>query len=297
MNSNTLEFKTIAVATDLSDASSAALKYAQSIARTYHSTLVLVHVIDPMAYAFPDGAPAFLAANKTAREELDKIEAEARSQGIAVHSVVESGVVCERILQSVHGHHADLLVLGTRARSEAGRVALGTVARHLLARAQCPILTISRDAALSNPWSGSCWRVLAATDFSSASITGLKFAHQIAQRQLITLHVSRGQDEQGCWHCLEKLRYLAPFNESHSVPVEHIVVSGYAGARIAEYAEKYGADMVVLGSPVNELAEADLPTSTVLQVISKVSCPVLCVPFVKNGVTEETIANLPTAVG
>ena len=41
-----------------------------------------------------------------------------------------------------------------------------------------------------------------------------------------------------------------------------------------------GADLVVLGSPVNELAEADLYTSTVLQVISKVSCPVLCVPYV-----------------
>jgi nucleotide-binding universal stress UspA family protein len=279
MKTISLQFKTIAVATDLSDASSAALEYAQSIARTYQSTLILVHVIDPLAYAFPDGAPAFLEANKAAREELDRIEEEARKQGIAIHSVVESGVVCERILQSVRGHNADLLVLGTRGKSEAGRVALGRIARQLLAKAQCPIMTISQDAAASTPWSGSCRSVLAATDFSSASITGLRFAHQIALRQLITLHVARDEDESGSWHCLEKLRFLAPFDESHSVPVEHIVVSGDAGERIAEYAEKYGADLVVLGSPVNELAEEDLHTSTVLQVISKVACPVLCVPF------------------
>ena len=287
MKLTTLQFKTIAVTTDLSDASSAALRYAQSIALTYQSTLILVHVIDPLAYAFPDGAPAFLAANKAAREELDRIEGEARSQGIAIHSVVESGVVCERILQSVHGHNADLLVLGTRGKSQAGRVALGTVARQLLAKAQCPIMTISQVAAASIPWSGSCQRVLAGTDFSSASITGLRFAHQIALRQLITLHVSRGNDKSGCWHCLEKLRFLAPFNESHSVPVEHIVVSGDAGERIAEYAERFGADLVVLGSTVNELAEEDMHTSTVLQVISKVACPVLCVPFSKNTAPAE----------
>jgi nucleotide-binding universal stress UspA family protein len=295
MDTNSLNFITIAVATDLSDASSAALRYAQSIARTYQSTLVLVHVIDPMAYAFPDGAPAFLAANKTAREELNKIEEEVRSQGIAIHSVVESGVVCERILQSVHGHHADLLVLGTRARSVAGRVALGTIARQLLARAQCPIMTVSQEAAASMPWSGRCRRVLAATDFSPASISGLRFAHQIALRQLITLPVSQGEDEQGSWHCLEKLRFLAPFNECHSVPVEHIVVPGDAGELIAEYATKFAADLVVLGSPLNELAEEDLHTSTVLQVISKVACPVLCVPSWPGAVPAQELQSIREA--
>lgn len=289
MSSIGLQFATIAVATDLSDSSSAALRYAQSIARTYASTLVVIHVIDPMAYAFPEGAPEFLAANKSAREELNRIEEDARSQGITVHSVVESGVVCERILQSVHGHHADLLILGTRGRTEAGRVALGSIARQLLARAHFPVMTISPEAAMAMPWAGRCRKVLAATDFSSASIAGIQFAHQVALRQLVALHVSNfsnGESEQGCWHCLEKLRYLAPLNESHTVPVEHIVVSGDAGERIAEYAAKVGADLVVLGSPVNELAEADLYTSTVLQVISKVSCPVLCVPYVPAAVVK-----------
>jgi hypothetical protein len=52
---------------------------------------------------------------------------------------------------------------------------------------------------------------------------------------------------------------------------------------------------VVLGSPENELAEEDFATSTVLQVISKVKCPVLCLPFVKNtppvGLTYEVVAS------
>ena len=100
MNHNILKFKTIAVANDLSFPASEALRYAQIMARMYPSTLVVVHVIDPLAYAFPEGAPRFLAANQAAAIELRKIEEETSALGIPVHSVMESGTVCERILQA-----------------------------------------------------------------------------------------------------------------------------------------------------------------------------------------------------
>jgi nucleotide-binding universal stress UspA family protein len=166
MNDSILSFRTIAVATDLGYPSSDALRYAQTMARMYRSTLVVVRVIDPRAYAFPEGAPSFLAANQSAVVELRKIEEECVALGIPVRSVVESGVICDRILQALKEHHADLLVLGTRAGTAAGRAALGTVARQLLARSRCPILTVSPDVGNNLPWS-CCWvRVLAATDFS-----------------------------------------------------------------------------------------------------------------------------------
>jgi nucleotide-binding universal stress UspA family protein len=295
MSPNTLQFKTIAVAIDLTESASPALRYAQAMARMYDSTLVLVHVIDPLAYAFPNGAPSLLRANTAAAAELKRIEEETSALGIPVHSVIESGIVCERILQAMNEHHAELLLLGTRAKTEAGRLALGTVARQLLARSRCPIMTISPDALNSLPWAG-CWRrVVAATDFSPASIRALQCAHQVALRQLILLHVPRGEHRNEDLRCLERLRFLAPFNESHTVPVEHIVASGSAGKVIAEYTEKFAADLVVLGSPENELAEEDFATSTVLQVISKVKCPVLCLPFVKKehpaGLTYEVVAS------
>ena len=93
---------------------------------------------------------------------------------------------------------------------------------------------------------------------------------------------------------MERLRFVAPFNESHTVPVEHIVASGPAGKVIAEYAEKFGADLVVLGSLENELAEEDF---AVLQVISKVKCPVLCLPLVTNARPAELTYEVATFAG
>ncbi len=287
MNHNILKFKTIAVATDLSFPASEALRYAQIMARMYPSTLVVIHVIDPLAYAFPEGAPRFLAANQAAAIELRKIEEETSALGIPVHSVMESGTVCERILQALKDNHADLLILGTRAKTEAGRLALGTVARQLLAKSPCPIMTISPDATRSLPWA-ACWgRVLAATDFSAASIRAAQCAHQVALRQLILLHVIEGDRQPGAAHRLEQLRFLAPFNESHTVPVEHIVDAGNPADLIDRYVQKYAVDLLLLGSPERELTEQDFPSSTVLQVISRVHCPVLCLPAQTDVSTAE----------
>ena len=279
---NKLKFGTIVVATDLSGASSTAVRYAQAIAPLYESTLVIVHAIDPVGYAFPDGAPEFAAADQAAREELRKIERETRQQGIAVHSVIETGVIYERILHAALDHHADLLMLGTRAKSAIGRAALGAVARQLLARATCPVLTVPPDAEMHMPWAGRWRYVLVATDFSDASLLALGCAHRIAHAQLVTLHVPASGDESERENTLERLRFLAPFNESHTVPVEHVIAQGDAAALIAENARKFGADLVVLGSPENELAEEDFQSSTVLQVISRVTCPVLCVPSARR---------------
>lgn len=275
-------FNTIVVATDFAESTSSAFRYAQAIARQHNSVLVVVHVIDPVGYAFPDGAPEFVVADQSARAELRKIENETRGQGIRLHSVVETGVIYERILQTVIDHHADMLVLGTRAQAELGRLALGTVARQLLSRTPCPILTVSPDAGAHLSWAGRWRHVVAAVDFSKASLAALGFAHRVASDQLIALHVMPSDKHEcskhECLRSIEQLRFLAPFNEAHTVPVEHIVASGNAAENIVEQTKSFDSDLIVLGAPTSELTPEDFHTSTVLQVISRASVPVLCVP-------------------
>ena len=271
-------FETIVVATDFSEKSSSTLRYAQAVARCHGAHLVLVHVIDPIGYAFPMGVPSSVSADQAAREELNRIEEQLRAERIPVHSVIETGDICERILQSVRDHKGDLLVLGTRGTTGVGRAALGAIARQLLARSECPILTITPDVEPIMPWAGRWRTVLLATDFSPCSLTALSTAQRIANVQLSVLHSAKTENEGDRRIHLERLRFLAPMNESHTVPVEHIVTAGEAGQMIVDFALKHHVDLVVLGSPATTLSEEDMRTSTVLQVISGVHCPVLCIP-------------------
>jgi nucleotide-binding universal stress UspA family protein len=125
------------------------------------------------------------------------------------------------------------------------------------------------------------------------SVEALRYAHQVALRELIVLHVLKPQENYE--NCREKLRFLAAFNRSNTVPVEYFVVSGDPGERIAEYAQKFGVSLVVLGSPKSELSEQDLQDSTVLEVITKTRCPVLCLPLANDSSTLGVVRHTATA--
>lgn len=271
-------FETIVVATDFSEQSSSTLRYAQAIALCHGAKLVLVHVIDPIGYAFPTGVSSSLSADQAAREELNRVEERLRADAIPVHSVVETGDICDLILQTVRDDGGDLLILGTRGKTGVGRAALGVVARQLLTRTECPILTVTPDVEPLMPWAGKWRTVLLATDFSPCSLSALTAAHRIAHVRLTVLHSAGAQSDVERRNQLERLRFLAPMNESHTVPVEHIVTMGEAGPVIVDFVLKHQVDLVVLGGPTTILAEEDVQTSTVLQVISGVHCPVLCIP-------------------
>jgi len=288
-------FRTIVAAVDFSEGSSAALECAQELARVQHARLLLIHVIDPVAYAFPDGAPEALKRDEVAREELARIEAEVRQHGVPVHSRVETGIVCERILLSLRDHKAALLVLGTKAVTGAGRAALGRVTRQLLTESPCPILTVA-PALEGEPRAFGHWHnVLAAIDFSLASLNALHYAQRIAGRHLIVMHTARCGRHEDCPNCLERLRFLAPFNESHTIPVDHVVTGGEPAEEIVKAAQHLGPDLVVLGAPSPEHQEHDLEHSTVARVVAAVRCPVLIVPENREKYADELIEEVATA--
>lgn len=284
-----LEFKTIVVATDLAYSGSCALAYARGIARLHGSKIVIVHAIDPAGYAFPEGVPKLASLDHDAHAILQTIEKEVRNEGIQVHSVVETSVIYDLILQAARDHRADLLVLGTRAAAVIGRAALGTVARRLLAVSPCPILAVPPSANANLGWGGRWGIVLAGTDFSSASLAALDCAQSLVGSQLIVVHATSDPVSQDHHRHLERLRSLAPFNESHTVPVEHLVTVGEAGRIIADHANQLHTDLIVLGSPVDVLQNEDLEASTVVHVISNVTCPVLCVPSPREARATEPV--------
>lgn len=77
--------------------------------------------------------------------------------------------------------------------------------------------------------------------------------------------------------------------------MEDIVTAGEVGQVIAEHADRVQADLIVLGSPIDELRDEDFETTTVLQVISNVSCPALCVPSTRDVFHADVINKLVIA--
>lgn len=288
-------FRTIVAATDFSEESSAALRCAQAIARRQHAMLLLIHVIDPVGYAFPESVPPQIGRDAAARAELARIEAEVRQHGIPVHSRVETGIVCERILLSLRDHKAALLVRGTKAITGAGRAALGSVTRQLLAHSPCPILTVAPEQPGEQREYGFWDNVLAATDFSFASVSALHYAQRVAGRQLVVIHSARCGRHLDCPNCLERLRFLAPFDESHGLPVDHVVTGGDPAAAIIGLADRLKPHLIVLGAPSPAHDAADLESSTVVRVISGVRAPVLIVPESRMRYEDEVIEEVATA--
>jgi hypothetical protein len=87
--------------------------------------------------------------------------------------------------------------------------------------------------------------VVAATDFSDAGIAALDVAQRIARRGLVVLHSAPCGKEQQHSLCMTRLWLLAPFNESHTLPLEHLVTSGVVTAAIASVAQRVHPDLLV----------------------------------------------------
>ena len=285
---NGFPFNKIVYVGDLSGEASYGLRYAQKLAHELHSELVLVHSLDPIVYALP-GAEL---RDGDANAELTAMEHDPQRHGANHDSFVQREKICAEILGEARRHAASLLILSSAGRTAAGSIALATMARLLLPDTPCSILTIPTPAesALLPRW---LWQnVIAATDFSDAGIAALDLAQRIARRGLVVLHSTQCGKEQQCSLCMTRLRLLAPFNESHTLPVEHLVTSEVVTAAIAAVAQRVHPDLLVLGAPTVGIDSGHLDDSTVYRAIAESHCPVLLVPPVTDhsgGTIDEAI--------
>ena len=61
---------------------------------------------------------------------------------VEVVELVEAGVPYNKIVEKAHHEHADLIVMSTHGRTGFEQVLLGSVTAKVVARANCPVLSI-----------------------------------------------------------------------------------------------------------------------------------------------------------
>ena len=85
---------------------------------------------------------AYAAARTWAVEHLDQWAATARGEGLAVKTLMRTGIAHEDIVATARDERADLIAIGTHGRGGLNRLMLGSVCDRVIRLAFCPVLAI-----------------------------------------------------------------------------------------------------------------------------------------------------------
>lgn len=143
-----MQARKILLATDFSEASRAALELAAEVARGSGAILLIAHVseleLHPVGELFneePRPDPSELARLKSVVPAGTGLRYEHRLLHGEPGSV-ETTNPADIILKAAEREQADLIVLGTHARSGVGHVLMGSVAESVLRRAACAVVVV-----------------------------------------------------------------------------------------------------------------------------------------------------------
>jgi len=287
-----LSVKNILYLTDFSLASESAMKFAMALARENAATVHVLHVQIPEFYTYstPESAAAMLQVQDElaakARQQVDLDLAGIRHD-ITIMRNVGVWPAVEQVMEDVH---PDLIVLGTRGRTGASKLILGSVAEDILRRSPAPVLTIGPCVPGDKRAGEHFHCILFPTDFSSDSLAAAPCATSLAVQnhaRLVLYHVLRGVGDDGPSGSIRAKMQQATHElegivakDTTGCQREVLVGSGDPADQILQVARENGADLIVLG--VRDLsghtgAAIHLGRAVAHKVIANAACPVLTV--------------------
>lgn len=274
-------FSRILVATDLSDASRAAIDWAIAIAKAHGASLRIVH--------------ANVDAEQETPDELESLLKTAKLAGVDATSGFLTAPAWRAINTAAEEYDADLIVLGTRGHTMSLSLLLGSVTDRVIRTSRIPVLAVHPKDALHEP---GIRKALAATDFSSEGSAAIDFAARLLQgfgdhpelilfnAETTPLFYESAPPATAAAHDVpditgERLLQLEPFAEnlrSRGIDVETVVVPGYAPTEIESEAKTRDADVIVLGTRGESSLDALLIGSVAERVLHHAKRPVLLAP-------------------
>lgn len=292
-----MTIKRILCPVDFSDFSRHALDHAVAIARQSQAAVTALYVVPPVQTSYPAlGVGAYVPYVYTV-DDLKQfqlaVERFVSGVGYPVTAVSVEAVVVDEILKRAAELPADLIVMGTHGRSGFDRLLLGSVAERVLAKAQCPVLTIPPRAPDTAPSAELKFsNVLCPIDFSASSLAALKYALRFAAdgAQLRVLHVT---ERLPGWQLVPAVATGAPDDPlvvlqqarervhqairatiAGTKNVRELVSEGDAGDEILTAATAEHVDLIVMGAHAGRAGLLGFG-STSHDVLRGAACPVL----------------------
>lgn len=145
--------KKIFVATDFSEVSDNAVRYAADMAVYYEASLNLIHVYEsPLFYTAEMPYTAIETAEKMAKDDAEKkmkelTESLAISYPlVSVSTSIKRGISAEAITETADSNGADVLVAGATGAGVVERTLIGTTTTQLINKSKCMVLIVPGNA-------------------------------------------------------------------------------------------------------------------------------------------------------
>lgn len=136
----------IVVGIDLTEPAQEVLERAAAEQARSGGSVYVVHCVSP-ATAFPVGDPAAGVIPPALFEDLEaslrtQIDAAVTAVGLNASSQIVRDGAGDGLVQTARDLAADLVIVGTHGRSGLARLALGSVASHVVHHAPCPVMVV-----------------------------------------------------------------------------------------------------------------------------------------------------------
>lgn len=287
-----IRLERILFATDFSPTAAMALPYAAAIARRFHASIYVVHVIpaDDYAHLKPEQRDRVLSEMKqTAAHHISLLLASSRFNDIAFQVVLDHGDVTAVVSSLVDKHNIDLIVAGSHGRHGLHKLLAPPVDEAIASAAACPSLLVGPKASVQPEEEVHLQRILFAADFSPESRPAMQYAFALAKAHEAHLDIVHVAED--VWNeplstkmsaeafCRMRLLELGYPQSEQGVEPEFLVEFGPAETLLLEAAEKRGAQLIVVAVPQmpHPHLSSRLPGPLAYNLASHAHCPVLAV--------------------
>ncbi|MBC8766755.1 universal stress protein [Arenibacter sp. BSSL-BM3] len=242
--------KTILYASDRTEHSVPALKYAFHLSRTLKAKLLVlyVHEIDPIRVSV--SRPTSQIEYHVIKEQTEILESYCEKHlGVSVDGnklqveAVHNDSVSSAILEKTKDMSTDLIIIGRKDRHTDRGLFVGNIGKGLQEKAPCPLLIIPNTIAEK-----SIKSILYATDFEEADVLALKKLVPMAKAlgaKIQMVHISKGKEDA----VKEQMTWFKDLvqQEVNDASIDFTVLySDMIEEKLKAYARTIGANLLVL---------------------------------------------------
>jgi nucleotide-binding universal stress UspA family protein len=282
-----IELKRILYATDLSEASLAALPLVSTIARKYGSRIFVTNIWAPIPYTMM--TPEMAGTMDVTNEEEIKAQAGAlltskELSGLPATLIVEPGGPVVELDRIVRQQNIDLAIIGTHGRTGFKHLLMGSVAEELFRSLPCPVLTVGPNVSKLSMESTDIKHILFPTDLSDESRAVFPYLASLAAQyksRLTLLHVlpietaSNPEARRLAEPLRQEMRKIFQSQIDPRSPAEFVIDFGATAERILAHAKDTNADLIGMGVRRAPEITTHFRNTVAYRVVLEAHCPVL----------------------